>query len=231
MSIAPPLTGPVVRTSLADLVYQRILDTILSGALPSGTEIIASDLAEEMQVSPSPVREALLRLAADGLVQNASNRRATVVSFSREDIQGVFEVRRLLECGAAELAATQITDEQLAELRKTAESCSSLFGDPARKREMLDLDNRFHLIIAESAGNESLKAEILRFNRRVRVIQWLRLSPAKMRVAYDEHLVILAALEAHDPQAARQAMSQHIREALLFVLEGLGDGRGARSED
>jgi len=221
MSESATISGPVVRTSLAELVYQRILDAILSGRLPSGSEIIASDLADELQVSPSPVREALLKLASDGLVQNASNRRATVVSFSREDIRGVFEVRRLLECGAAELAATVITPAQLAELRATAEACSALFGDTARKREMLDLDNRFHLLIAEAAGNESLKSEILRFNRRVRVIQWLRLSPAKMRVAFDEHLAILAGLEAHDPEVARHAMSRHIREALTFVLEGL----------
>lgn len=220
-------TGPLVRTSLSEMVYERLLDSILSGASPSGTEIVVSDVARELQVSPSPVREAVLRLAADGLVLNANNRRAMVITLTPEEVRDVFYVRQLLESGAADLAASRITKPQLAELARVADQCGGLHPevmaapDTARKREMLDLDNRFHLLIAEASGNEALRADILRYNRRVRVIQWLRLAPSRMRQAYDDHVAVLRALEAHDPARAREAMAHHIRLALAFVEEGV----------
>jgi DNA-binding GntR family transcriptional regulator len=92
---------PLVRHSLANLVYDRLLDSILSGALASDAEINVSDVAKELGVSPIPVREALVRLSTEGLVETSANRRARVVHISRQDVVAVFQVRQILESGAA----------------------------------------------------------------------------------------------------------------------------------
>ena len=212
---------PLVRSSLADRVYGRLLEDILSGTLASGTMLSVADISRDLEVSPSPVREAILRLAAEGLVINPTNRRATVIGFSGRDVAEIFQVRELLECGAARLAAERLDAAGLAEFKRAVEQCAALFGDPAQKKAMLDLDNRFHLLVAEASGNRALAEEIVRVSRRVRIMQWLRLDPARMNQGYADHMAVIAAFERRDPEAAADAMAAHIRAAGEFVREGL----------
>ena len=230
MTRTSPLSGPVppsdaglplARTSLADLVYERLLEGILAGRLTSGIELNVSDLAREFGVSPSPVREGLLKLAAHGLVHSATHRRATVISFSRQEVIDLFQVRELLEAGAAALAAVKIQPPQVERLRQVAEGCGALYGRAEQKKDMLDLDNQFHLLIADATGNASLKADIVRYSQRVRIVQCLHLAPTNMRNAEDEHLQILNSIAAGDSAGARQAMSHHLHIALEYVLQGL----------
>ena len=218
----------MARKSLADLVYHRLLDAILAGTLPSGAALIIADIAKELEVSPSPVREAILRLEAEGLVSSPTNRRATVVSFIDREVLQLFYVREVLECGAVRLAAKNIDERGLADLRHAAKECAALQDDPARKKEMVDLDNRFHFMIAEASGNGALLEEVIRISRRVRVLQWLRLPHATMRLAYGQHLEIIAGLERHDPEAAADAMARHIQRAAQYVMEGLQSAHGAK---
>jgi DNA-binding GntR family transcriptional regulator len=213
--------APVVRTSLADLVYNRLLDGILSGTLCCGTHLNVADIGRELQVSPSPVREALLRLATEGLVANNTNRRATVISFSEHEVVEIFQVRELLETGAARLAAKRVRDTDVQAMRAAADACVALASDPDRKKEMLDLDNRFHVLVAEASGNRSLVEEIVRVSRRVRIMQLLRLDHATMRTGYEEHLAVVTALEKRDGDAAAAAMTAHIRAALAHLRAGL----------
>jgi DNA-binding GntR family transcriptional regulator len=214
------LTG-IARTSLSDHVYQRLVDAIHSGTLSSGAPLHVADLASQFKVSPSPVRDAISRLTAEGLVVNNPNRRTTVVAFTKKDIVETFQLRGILECGAVYLAAQRVTPAQLAELRRLADECDSLTADPTQKKAKLDLDNRFHLLLAEAGGNALLHQEIARCNRRVRAIQWLKLDPPALKQAHPEHLKILDALERHDPSAAQAAMNSHLDVALKLILKEL----------
>lgn len=214
-------TTGIARTSLADGVYQRLVEAIHSGTLASGAPLHVADLATQFNVSPSPVRDAISRLAAEGMVVNNPNRRTTVVTFTRKDIVETFQLRGILEGGAVYLAAQRATPAQLAELHRVAEECDSLAADPAQKKAKLDLDNRFHLLLAEAGGNALLHQEIARCNRRVRAIQWLKLDPPTLKQAHPEHLKILAAVEKHDPQAAQAAMNAHLDVALKLILREL----------
>ena len=137
----------IALTSLGDGVYQRLVEMIHNGTLPSGATLHVADLAAQFNVSPSPVRDALSRLAAEGLVVNNPNRRSTVVRFTTQDIVETFQLREILECGAARLAAKNIQTPQLAELRKVAEQADDLPDHPSQKKAKLDLDSRFHLLI------------------------------------------------------------------------------------
>jgi len=214
-----PLGTSIARTSLSEHVYSRLVDAIHSGALSSGAPLHVADLASQFNVSPSPVRDAISRLAAEGLVTSNPNRRTTVVSFTRRDVAETFQIREILECGAARLAAKNVTAAQLTELRKVAEDCDALAGNPAQKKAKLDLDNLFHLKVAEAGGNALLCHEIARCNRRVRAIQWLKLDPPTMKQAHPEHLKVLAALEKGDPDAAEAAMKTHLDVALALILK------------
>lgn len=214
------LTG-IARTSLADGVHQRLLDGIHSGTLGGGAALHVADLAAQFNVSPSPVRDAISRLVGEGLAINNSNRRTTVVAFTKKDIVETFQLRGILEGGAVFLAAQRVTPAQLAELHRVAEECDSLAADPAQKKAKLDLDNRFHLLLAEAGGNALLHQEIARCNRRVRAIQWLKLDPPTLKQAHPEHLKILAAVEKRDPQAAQAAMNAHLDVALRLILKEL----------
>ena len=214
------MTG-IARTSLADHVYQRLVDAIHSGTLACGSPLHVADLATQYNVSPSPVRDAISRLSGEGLVVNNSNRRTTVVTFSRKDIVETFQLRGILEGGAVYLAAQRVTPAQLAELHRLADQCDSLAADPAQKKAKLDLDNQFHLLLAEAGGNALLHQEIARCNRRVRAIQWLKLDPPTLKQAHPEHLKILAAVEKKDPQAAQAAMNTHLDVALRLILKDL----------
>ena len=209
----------IARTSLSEHVYARLVDEIHSGTLAGGTALHVADLAKQMNVSPSPVRDAISRLAAEGLVTNNRNRRTTVIAFTPRDVTETFQLREILECGAARLAAKNIQASGLAELRKLAEQCDALAADPAQKKAKLDLDNRFHLKVAEASGNALLCQEIARCNRRVRAMQWLKLDPPTLKQAYPEHLKILHALERHDPDAAHAAMSAHLLVAVQLILK------------
>jgi len=214
-----PLGTGIARTSLSDHVYARLVDAIHSGALSSGAALHVADLASQFNVSPSPVRDAISRLMAEGLVTSNPNRRTTVVSFTRRDVVETFQLREILECGAARLAASHITGPQLTELRRIAEDCDALAGVPAQKKAKLDLDNQFHLKLAEAGGNAQLAHEIARINRRVRAIQWLKLDPPTLKQAHPEHLKVLAALEKHDPDGAEAAMKGHLDAALALILK------------
>jgi DNA-binding GntR family transcriptional regulator len=214
-----PLGTSIARTSLSDHVYTRLVEAIHSGALASGAALHVADLASQFNVSPSPVRDAISRLAAEGLAMNNPNRRTTVVSFGRQDVVETFQLREILECAAARLAAKNVTSAQLAEIRRLAEECDALAGNPAQKKAKLDLDNQFHLKLAEAGGNALLAGEISRCNRRVRAIQWLKLDPPTMKQAHPEHLKVLAAVEKHDPDAAEAAMKAHLDVALALILK------------
>ena len=215
-----PIAGSgITRTSLADHVYQRLVEAIQAGTLAPGAALHVADLASQFSVSPSPVRDAISRLTAEGLVVSNPNRRTTVVSFTKQDIIETFQLREILECGAARLAAKNIQPGQLAELRKVAEQCDGLADNPAQKKAKLDLDNQFHLLVAEASGNALLRHEIARCNRRVRAIQWLKLDPPTMKQAHPEHLKVITALEKRDPDAAEAAMKAHLHVALALILK------------
>jgi DNA-binding GntR family transcriptional regulator len=220
MSTLIKLREPISRTSLADSVYQHILEAILTGSISSGTELSEVALAAELGVSRTPVHEALRRLAADGLVDSLAHRQARVAHFSRQDIVEIYEMRGLLETAAAERAARQLDTAQLAELR---EALDALADSNTRgwTNRALDFDVRFHNLLAAATQNERLRAEIAKYRHLVRAFCRMSGTPQNLRDAMHEHARILKALEARDPAAARRAMAAHIDARLKAVLQEL----------
>lgn len=207
--------------SLGDLVQQRIVEALVSGKFKGGEELNEVSLAAQFRVSRTPVREALRRLAAEGLVVNQRNRQTTVVVMSRNDVIETYRVRQILETAAARLAASHIRENQLRDLRSLATSATPTsdgeWGVGERK-----FDDDLHRTVAECCGNGKLHREILRYHNLVRFVRSrVARNPKRLAQGHAEHLRILTALECRDPDRAAAEMSAHIESALTCVLDDL----------
>ncbi len=213
-----PSTIPVVRQSLGEVVYERILSAILSGQLVGGDELSEVNLADQFGVSRTPVREALNRLANDGLVENGRNRRATVRTMTREMVVEVYQVRQCLESGAARHAAKRIDAREIARLEGVAAAVRPT-ADSIDQQQALIFDAELHASIAAHCGNGKLADEVRRYSNFVPIFQRLAgRRDDRLLLAYEQHLQIIDALHAHDGPRAADAMSEHIQSALDVLL-------------
>jgi DNA-binding GntR family transcriptional regulator len=216
-SPSPLMGSPVSRQFLGDSVYDRLQEAILGGTLASGTVLSEVRLATQLGVSRTPVHEAIRRLAADGLVQIGANRKATVSRFSREEIARIYEVRKILEVGACELAAERMSQSEIDSLVAKGDALANVaVGDWPEAALRFDAD--LHQSIAQSSGNPRLASDILRYRRLVKGFCRVTGTPANLRQAYEEHLVIVRALASRDPDKAGTAMDRHISARLEAVL-------------
>lgn len=223
MALLTKQKGPLSKTSLAEAVYQNILQALLTGSLPSGTELNEVTLAAELGVSRTPVHEALLRLTADGLVEHLANRCDRVARFDRDGVREIYEMRILLEGAAAERSARRMDREVLATFRAEADALALPSSGRNWAARAIDFDIRFHAALAAAAGNERLRAEIVKYRHLVRAFCRMSGGPENLRQALEEHRAILTALEARDGAAARRAMTVHVEARLQVVLRELDE--------
>jgi DNA-binding GntR family transcriptional regulator len=212
---------PILRASLADAVYDTLVEAIVHGRLAPGEELIAVALAARFHVSRTPVTEAIQRLAHDGLVEQSASHKAHVVRLSRDDVVEIYTVRGHLEAAAAERAAKQMPESQLRALREQANRLAAAQQSVDWGQQAIDFDLRFHDSIALASSNRRLAADIARYRRLVRCFCRLTGSEQNLRAAFAEHLKILDALEKHKPAAARKAMVAHVESRLSAVLAEL----------
>ena len=206
---AAHVTEPAEPT-LVEKAYVEILERIFDGRFEADTVLSEVVLAQDLGMSRTPVHDALRLLAIDGFVTQERNRRARVASFTEDDLFEVFEMRKLLEGHAAELAAGRMDSRQLAPLRAIAESLHEGLNARDWSRRWADFDEEFHRAIAEASGIARLATDILRYRLLHRGINRFSTDPKSLRRALAEHEGILDALEARDGGAARKRMVEHI---------------------
>lgn len=206
------------RETLAESVYESLLEAIVSGELPSGKVLSEVAVAKELDVSRTPVHNALLQLARDGLVEQSSGRRARVATFTRDDLFEIFELRCFLEGPAAERAAGRMDQRQTGPLRATAVELKEAMGSSDWSRRWTDHDDDFHSAIAEASGNKRLAKDINRCRLLHRGFN-LMANPDDLGQAVEQHFEILDALESRDGTAARAAMENHIRTWQAYFFE------------
>src|SRR5688572_6413639 len=150
-------------SSLVEAVYEAILAAILGGRLAPDSVLSEVSLARQMQVSRTPVHDALRQLSKDGVVEQTAGRRARVASFTRDDLFEIFELRKYLEGPATELAAGRMDERQLGPLRAMADelAADTKAGDWVER--WAEFDETFHRQIAESSGNRRLAQDIHRY--------------------------------------------------------------------
>ena len=214
----PPAKAVV---STTDRIVTEIQRQIVTGQIPIGAWLRHGALAEEFDVSRTPIREALRVLAAQGVVTIVQNRGARVNGLSSRDIRELGEVRGNLQALAAELAAERINDEQLSRLNhawdKFAKVLRSSRPDAADVSDIWRAANEeFHGVIVEAANNQHLSLILGDLHRRIpRNLSFGGYAGHThlLRRNLEEHLAIAKAITDHDPVEARAQMLAHCRAA------------------
>jgi len=209
----------IQRSNLSDKVYETLLEAIVSGQLPPEMELSVVALAKELDVSRTPVHDALRQLAHDGLVEQEINRKARVASFTRDDVFEIFEMRKLLEGESAKLAAKKMDAAVLAELRAVADSLADNRDAVDWLARWIDHDERFHEAIAEASGNRRLWMDISRYRLLHRGFNQMATNVDVLQKALAEHIEILDALEKRAAKKAYTAMVSHIETWQKFFVE------------
>lgn len=229
---APPSSGPKVdRRGLRDRVYDLILDMLLSGDTTAGQRLSIDTIARELDVSQTPVREALVQLERTGLVTREALKGYRVAPpLSSSQIAELFDARIVLECGAVELAernvlellpplvAAQQTHTELAAEVREASATGAV--SVALFQAYFDADWGFHRVILEHSHNRFL----LEMSESVgthlhRMRQSVLHGDNDVNEAVAEHTLILRAFESGRPGAARDAMKHHIGQVRNRALE------------
>jgi DNA-binding GntR family transcriptional regulator len=201
-------------TAATELIREAIID----GRLAPGERLKEEKIAQELGISRTPVREALLVLQAEGLVEAPPNRGARVREYAVDDLEEAYLLRALLESYAARRAAARIGPEQLRLLR---ESCRR-FETLRAADDVIDLVKEnlfFHSTILEAAGSEQLRRwarEVIEIPLVYKSYFWY--SPEQKLVSDHYHKQIVKALAAGDGERAELIMKEHVLEALDFLL-------------
>ncbi|WP_299483376.1 GntR family transcriptional regulator [uncultured Roseibium sp.] len=199
-----------IKFTQVDSAYGRLKNEILQGVLPPGYQAPEPDIANRLGMSRTPVREALIRLEAEGLVDLVPRRGARVVAISRKDICEIFEILAALEAlaagAAAGVEAEQLPLDDIG--RVLSESGSALASSDIGA--WANLDDAFHRLIAGLCGNDRLEAEIAGFLDQVYRANTVLLRLNKAPAAnVDDHRKIVEAIARGDDEAASERARQH----------------------
>jgi phosphonate utilization transcriptional regulator len=195
--------------SLPNLVQAEIERMILEGELQSGAKLTESTLAEQLGVSRGPVREAFRMLEESGLVTTIKNRGVFVRDVPLQEALEIFEVRAVMDLYVGRKLAEVISTTQVKELRQLVEAMDqAVKGDNARDYHRFNL--KFHDRLLELTGNAKLTATYRKLVNELSLFRRQNLSAESMAVFTREHKQIVKAIAAGDPEAAGQAMFQHV---------------------
>lgn len=207
----------------SDRAYRTLLSEIQEGVLPAGAVLGEVEQASRLGVSRTPLREALARLAADGLVVQQSPRVTVVSDVDADDIRALFEFRRALEEAAARLAATRADPAEFAALADEFDS-TSLRGEG--REHYYDLIERFDAALDAAVDNAYLSAALRTIRTHlVRVRRLARENPARLSASVGEHALIAHAIAAQDADLAAHATHVHLHNALTSILASLSEAR------
>jgi DNA-binding GntR family transcriptional regulator len=221
-----PESAPLVRnasTAATELIREAILD----GRLPPGQRLKEEELARELGISRTPVREALLVLQTEGLVDAAPNRGAVVRSHDGDDLEDLYQLRALLEGYAARRAAANITDAALLGLWASCERFEALIdGDIG---ELVKENLLFHNVILDAAQSRRV-AELIRKVIELPLVYrsyiWYSVEQRKISAHY--HRQITKALESRDGERAELVMKEHVFEARDVLVSHVREAEAAR---
>lgn len=204
---------------LREMVYEELKMQILTGAIVPGTRMMEVDLAREMGVSRTPIREAIRKLEKEGLVTIEPRRGAYASRISTQDMVEILEVRQNMEGLAAYFAASRMQPDKMEELEEASENYNKAVAS-GNMEDMIKYDTKFHRVIVESCNNkilvqmiEQLQELVLRF----RYIYYDNFRRAENMP--EEHAMIMNAIKDKDADAAREAADVHIDRLKKLVIE------------
>lgn len=204
-----PEPQPARFVNAQGLAYATVRDWILHGPLRPGESLRDTDIAERLGISRTPVREALIRLAQDGLVESARGRGTRVTDLKIEQAPHLFEVGAVLDAYAAEVVAPRLTADDLRRLREVLKTM-----DTREPRALAEIDRDFHLIYYQRTGNEVLVEMLGQVtNDLMRIERHAWGNDDIWATACDEHRQLMTAFERGDGKAAAAAAMENWRRS------------------
>ena len=202
-----------IYVSLSEKVYQYLRDRIAEGFYHTGDTLIEMQVASELGVSRTPVREALKKLELEDLVASHPNRGVIVKGFTEQDYDDAFAIRCLLEGQAAYWAAERISASQLQELANIVDLMEfyTVRKDAAR---LAHLDNQFHEIVYQASCSRTILHVMPSLHHSILSARQASLTdPGRAEESLSEHREILDALSRHDADLAKARMEEHVETA------------------
>ncbi|MGI6588696.1 MAG: GntR family transcriptional regulator [Peptococcia bacterium] len=204
---------------LGDIVYEALRDAIINQVLKPGERLMETELAEEMGVSRTPVREAMRKLELEGYVVMVPRKGAYVAGLSIKDINNLFEIRGALETLAAGLAASRASREEIEEMERNLVMEASLF-ETSDVINTIEVDAKFHELIYSASRNTRLQNMIKDLRDQIQRFRTTSLAvPGRMKFALAEHRRIVEAIAAGDVEEASRATKEHIESAENALLD------------
>ena len=206
--------------ALSDMAHKALMGMLLNGELAPNEVITERQIALQLGISRTPMREAVRRLEGERFLERQRSGALVVRALPLEEFMHILNVRRLLEGETARLAAGRVPAEELARLRQRFEAAQQLPEDVITP-EFKATDRDLHSLMGQCAGNPVLQQMIEDLRTRTSMFRFGRL-PQRRKTVCAEHLAIIDALAAADPERARQAMQDHIDQVRLTILARLG---------
>lgn len=217
---------PLIRNA-SSVATELIREAILDGSLSPGERLKEEELAQRLGISRTPVREALLVLQTEGLVEATPNRGATVRAHDADDLDDLYQLRAVLEGHAAHQAAVRATDEVIVALQVSCERFAELMtGDDVRAIVQENLF--FHRSVLETAGSARLASMVRKVVEIPLVYKsYIWYSPGERETSVQFHRQITHALELRDAERAERVMKEHVfaaRDLLVARVRELEEG-------
>jgi len=200
----------------AQRAYNTLRTGIIEGVYPPGARVTEQEIAASAKVSRTPVREALRRLEAEGLLRFVPHQGAFVTRWSEQDAEDIFELRAMLEGHAARLAANRATDEDVQQLRRLAEEQCAEAADrsPGYLERIADLNSQFHRHLQQVAASTRLQASLATLSSAPLVLQTFRnYDGDDLNRSAHHHMEMVEAIEAGDGDWAAAVMHSHVMAA------------------
>ena len=220
--------------SIIGSVYARLRDLILTNVFHAGQKLVDRDLAEQLGVSRTPIREALGRLTMMGLVEARSRRGYYVRQYTEEEMTDLYEFRKILEVNAARLAAQHAEPTHIREFEDILTRSGELAANPTNRAKSVELDLDIHNLIARASGNVSLYQAIHNLMDKVMCFIWVDwvdtsvADPVSIAAAHREHQGLIERIIAKDADGAAEHLGAHIdnaRDGLAAMLKARDDLR------
>ena len=210
------------KQKLSNYVYDQIKDRILTNQYRPGDRLSETQIADEFDMSRTPVREAIKILSKENLVEVHNGAGIFVKMVTLKEIVDIFQVRMILECSALKLAWENIALAELEELESLwVELSSRIFaGEKVNSIEIANMDSDLHLFIAQRCSNKYLADLLIETKERVRRFQQLSAeSLGNAEETVRQHLEILQLMKCKNQEAALSAMKKHIQNAMDYIVQ------------
>ena len=209
--VEPLGDGPSNDLSRAEFAYVRLIAMLRSGELRAGQRLREIDLAERLKVSRTPVREALRRIASEGLANVIPGGGLAVTAYDKQQVRELYALRGVLEGAAAQFAALHASPTEIEFMSEMLDRCAGVLDAPDK---MMRLNARFHSAIYEAAHNRYLVQALGQMSNALALLPSTTFAmPNRPATAHAEHLAVMDALTRRAPDEAERLMRDHIEKA------------------